>query len=219
MGGMGSGRSSRRWRGTVESVRRLDVLQLTRVPQFRAALRAGQAGLSGRLVYRRERVRGLRGRWTVAEEAIRFLLVHNKSWQGSVLGLALDLTYPDGTGYRVGLESQPCPYGHERWWFNCGECGRRCRLLHWGGRFYVCRLCAGLTYESRRRHRDWEYEGHEAGAERMAWLENRIRRARSPRAIERLQRRLQRVAALAEYHDARFVGLVMGLSRRAGLGP
>ena len=48
--------------------------------------------------------------------------------------------------------------GGKRPWFLCPHCGRRVRMLY-GGRYFLCRECHGLTYESRQRTRPrktWE---------------------------------------------------------------
>jgi hypothetical protein len=39
------------------------------------------------------------------------------------------------------------PFGGERLWFACPECGRRCAVLY-GGRRFLCRCCVGLPYTS-----------------------------------------------------------------------
>jgi hypothetical protein len=38
-------------------------------------------------------------------------------------------------------------YGGQRRWFVCLGCGRRCRVL-FGGRYFRCRHCYGLRYET-----------------------------------------------------------------------
>jgi hypothetical protein len=58
--------------------------------------------------------------------------------------------------YTVNLETTPCNFGGERWWFRCplvksGEpCERRCFKLHSppGGDYFGCRECYDLTYKS-----------------------------------------------------------------------
>ena len=58
--------------------------------------------------------------------------------------------------YRVRLTTTPLPWGGVRWWFVCPlnanglGCGRRCGKLYLppGGRYFGCRLCYDLTYES-----------------------------------------------------------------------
>ena len=61
-----------------------------------------------------------------------------------------DLNYP------VDLVSTPCNYGGRRWWFICTAskngvyCGRRVGklCLGSGGKYFACRHCYNLTYES-----------------------------------------------------------------------
>ena len=58
--------------------------------------------------------------------------------------------------YRVSLTTTPLPWGGVRWWFICPltsngrSCRRRCGKLYLppGGRYFGCRLCYNLTYES-----------------------------------------------------------------------
>jgi hypothetical protein len=42
----------------------------------------------------------------------------------------------------------PTRFGGHRQWLMCRRCGRHCRLL-FGGRYFRCRQCHGLTYASR----------------------------------------------------------------------
>ena len=62
----------------------------------------------------------------------------------------------EGFDYTIPLVATELPWGGTRWWFTCminqeGQaCGRRVSKLYLppGGRFYGCRLCHNLTYES-----------------------------------------------------------------------
>ena len=51
----------------------------------------------------------------------------------------------------VPLEWTPCNFGGERPWFSCPGvgCGRRVAVLYGPGRYFLCRHCYDLTYESR----------------------------------------------------------------------
>lgn len=53
--------------------------------------------------------------------------------------------------YSVTLERTPCHYGGSRLWFRCPaqSCGRRVRILYGGG-YFLCRKCMGLSYASQR---------------------------------------------------------------------
>lgn len=52
----------------------------------------------------------------------------------------------------VGLDWTPCNFGGERPWFVCpgAGCGRRVAVLHGPGRYFLCRHCYDLSYESQR---------------------------------------------------------------------
>lgn len=56
--------------------------------------------------------------------------------------------------YKVPLEAVECRYGGIRWYFRCplyrsgAFCGRRVGVLYEAGRYFGCRHCADLTYES-----------------------------------------------------------------------
>lgn len=41
----------------------------------------------------------------------------------------------------------PLHFGGSRQWFRCLGCGRRCRIIY-GGSYFRCRRCHGLTYET-----------------------------------------------------------------------
>lgn len=48
---------------------------------------------------------------------------------------------------RVPLVETATRFGGRRQWFRCLTCGRRCRVLY-GGRYFRCRKCHGLRYET-----------------------------------------------------------------------
>src|SRR5439155_6411132 len=81
-------------------------------------------------------------------------------------GLALRLFYtstPSGgaaveRNYEVTIDRTCCTYGGSRPWFRCPSCGRRSRFIYLSWGLFVCRSCAGLTYWTRRIHRDGGYE-------------------------------------------------------------
>lgn len=56
--------------------------------------------------------------------------------------------------YEIKLTPTPCKFGGYRWWFVCpldinGEaCNRRVGVLYLGGKYFGCRHCYNLTYES-----------------------------------------------------------------------
>jgi len=55
---------------------------------------------------------------------------------------------------KIKLESVPCHFGGERWYFRCGlsrngvYCGRRVAILYQVGDYFGCRHCADLSYDS-----------------------------------------------------------------------
>ncbi len=85
-------------------------------------------------------------------------------WDGR-LQLRYTITRPPGSDrdedktrmrYWIDLETTPCNFGGERWWFRCplvkngNPCGRRCFKLYEppGADYFGCRECYDLTYES-----------------------------------------------------------------------
>jgi hypothetical protein len=52
----------------------------------------------------------------------------------------------------VPLEWTPCNFGGERPWFVCPgvACGRRVAVLYGAGKYFLCRHCYDLRYESQR---------------------------------------------------------------------
>jgi hypothetical protein len=55
----------------------------------------------------------------------------------------------------VALEWTACNFGGERHWFVCpgADCGRRVAVLYGPGRYFLCRRCYDLTYQSRRENK------------------------------------------------------------------
>ena len=86
-------------------------------------------------------------------------------WDGR-LRLMYTITRPKGLlskdkestdiDYWINLETTPCNFGGERWWFRCPlvvngrACMRRCFKLYLppGADYYGCRECYDLTYQS-----------------------------------------------------------------------
>jgi hypothetical protein len=62
------------------------------------------------------------------------------SWRG---------TEAEDVEERVPLVRTAQPFGGERLWFACPDCGRRCAVLY-GGRRFRCRLCVDAPYGSQR---------------------------------------------------------------------
>ena len=57
--------------------------------------------------------------------------------------------------YKIQLTTTPCYFGDKRYWFICPlytnerYCGRRVGVLYLGDKYFGCRHCHNLTYESR----------------------------------------------------------------------
>jgi hypothetical protein len=86
------------------------------------------------------------------------------SWdaQGPVVSLHYQWSDAEKYDLRVRLQATPTNFHGQRWWFTCPlgydgvACKRRVRKLHLppGSRYFGCRLCHNLTYNScRRAHR------------------------------------------------------------------
>jgi hypothetical protein len=74
---------------------------------------------------------------------------------------SLDLSYGyDGELRRdsIRLTSTPCPYGGRRPWFVCPNvsCRRRVAKLYLAGRYFFCRHCYGLIYQSQQEDRCYQ---------------------------------------------------------------
>lgn len=57
--------------------------------------------------------------------------------------------------YKIPLTTSPCRLGGKRYWFICpwntngAYCGRRVGMLYLGDKYFACRHCNNLTYNSR----------------------------------------------------------------------
>jgi hypothetical protein len=56
----------------------------------------------------------------------------------------------------VALDTTACNYGGHRYWYRCPAvgCGQRAVILYGAGRYFACRLCYRLVYESQREATD-----------------------------------------------------------------
>lgn len=50
----------------------------------------------------------------------------------------------------VHLQSTPCQFGGVRQWFTCPSCSMRVAVLYEPGKYFACRSCCGLGYESQK---------------------------------------------------------------------
>lgn len=175
MRGLGSG-PTRRHSGTVDEATRLDVFEL----QKAGALRTGTTGT---MTWGRSTARF---RATVDRITLEYRM--------QVSHVSVDVPIP--------IERQPCTFGGSRPLFYCPECQRRCRYLYWRHAGFSCRVCADLTYASRRASRNPQALARLYGVglfddcEAIRRLRYRLCRASNPRRIAALRRRLDRLEAL-----------------------
>jgi hypothetical protein len=138
MGGSGSRSGTKH---TVEGHKGLDVNELNRM----GCLRPGRVFSVSWL--RRDELSGSIGLRT---EEGRVILVYRVQISG---GAWEDVEEP------VQLTWTPCNYGGRRPWFICPGvvagryCGRRVGKLYAGGKYFLCRHCYDLTYQTRREDR------------------------------------------------------------------
>ena len=121
-------------------------------------------------------------------------------WYGPVLqGLLVATLEPSEKGITrwgdatfIGATQTAPHLGGSRWWLICPRCSRRVRIIYssWSTREWSCRECMGLTYRSRRFHRDRWYEGIWGLTERLErlkrdlWSRSWKRRLRARAALD-----------------------------------
>ncbi len=69
---------------------------------------------------------------------------------------SLDMDYD----YKIFLVHLPCNLGGFRWYFKCINCNRTAGVIYLDSGYFVCRICANLSYEScneNKRFRSWPY--------------------------------------------------------------
>ena len=151
MGGYGSGpQKCGPWRQTVEDCMTLSAGKLTGVKTL-----AGSAEAVGTITWSR--------RFT--GEDILAVHFHADVWEPNEASVRLRYTTPrsgEDVDYEIELTSTPMPSGGVRWWFICPllvdgwECRRRVGKLYLprGAKYFGCRHCHDLTYQScRNSHR------------------------------------------------------------------
>lgn len=140
---------------TVEDSWALDVLNFAK----RGHLRNGVSGTSRRL-------RGDQETGSVSWRAT-----------GGALHLSYSLPSRDGDrthcSYLVPLAYTPATYGGERVWFTCLSCEKRVRKLYLPprGRYFLCRNCHGLSYETRQTH----WSARERALEKLRRLDRELK--------------------------------------------
>ncbi|MBI5557210.1 MAG: hypothetical protein HY885_06185 [Deltaproteobacteria bacterium] len=131
MGGQGSGRWHR-WNSktTTESQRRLDIRWLKKQGYIRP-------GISGTLSWT---CNGKDSGWiSYRIDHDRMVLVYNYRRNGGEW---------EQVEQTVTITPTPCNYGGERSWFFCPRCWKRVAVLYGAGKYFLCRHCYQLTYES-----------------------------------------------------------------------
>lgn len=134
MGGWGSGRYGYRTARTTEAAKRVDIRYIRK----QGWLYDGRTGLLS---------------WTCRGEPSGTVGYH-------IYGDTFILDYKvqeNGGAWEaiklpVALSSTPCRYGGKRYYFLCPglNCGRRCEVLYSADKYFVCRKCAGLIYDSQK---------------------------------------------------------------------
>ncbi len=199
MGGYGSGPKGR-GRATVEATRSLDILRFKREGML----------ASGAWLWRWTRaedgsvIASVNVATAVEADRTEIFLSYSATQEGSTSG---------SMSYSVGVERTTCYYGGTRPWFRCpnASCGRRSRFLYQRGRFFLCRLCANLTYSSRQIHRDEMGESN--------WMEDRRNKlyARMDRA--RSAHKRARLEAMIAALDRRETAIWRSIGARFGIRP
>lgn len=83
------------------------------------------------------------------------------------------------------IDRLPVHFGGFRWYFRCGNCGRRVKALYFGWNKWACRHCCGLVYRSSREHRNSMDKWNAAEiAEKRAEI---LRGRKHPRLANRLE--------------------------------
>lgn len=81
--------------------------------------------------------------------------------------------------YRVSLNTTWCNYGKYRWWFECPlyGCGKRVGKLYLppGAKYFGCRNCHRLTYESCRESHGWAYRFAKSNGFTMGQMKRSLR--------------------------------------------
>lgn len=184
MGGYASGRVG--WRAKCESLLSIDVRRWAREGYF-----AGRSYFGWQWTIDGERTSNI-GVW-VHERDRRIELAYSK----------------DGEQYRypVYLPSTQCFFGGRRLWFQCPvvACNRRAAKLYLGSRYFACRRCYRLAYQSQcysPRDRAMTQAGKIrrslGGAEGIAWdFPEKPPRMRW-RTYERLRERCERYEQVAD---------------------
>ena len=103
--------------------------------------------------------------------------------------------------YKIPLTTTPCYFGGKRYWFVCPwhtngvYCGKRVGVLYLSGKYFACRHCHNLTYNSRNENRKYKHYPLFAvldGYKKAEEIEKQIKRRFYAGKPTRKQRRLDR---------------------------
>ena len=90
--------------------------------------------------------RSFTSKWSVGRNS------YHSSVSGVVHGDHLVLKYrhrgAEDIEQRVDFTWTDCNYGGQRVWFSCPDCGRRCAVIYSRGKYFSCRVCCNLSYNS-----------------------------------------------------------------------
>ncbi len=95
---------------------------------------------------------------------------------------------------RLQWEATPCNYGGFRYWFLCPSCFSRRRILYmpYGAKYFSCRICYNLCYESQQESKSMWWAMSRAMKDLPGW-EEKYYRAKSPRKKAILKRKIDKV--------------------------
>lgn len=122
--------------------------------------------------------------WTGAESSVDISVVISSGDQ--YLRISYTKTTQDGNSedfdYEIPLTTTPCYFGGKRYWFICpwytnGKyCGRRVGVLYLGGKYFACRHCYNLTYNSRNLGGIFKIAGQTISIPELEKLESEVKR-------------------------------------------
>lgn len=84
--------------------------------------------------------------------------------------------------YKIPLITTPCYFGGKRYWFRCSwyvngvYCGRRVGVLYLSDKYFACRYCNNLTYNSRNLSGIFKAAGQVISAPELDELKEKIKR-------------------------------------------
>ncbi len=131
MGGVGSGRPSNYTR-VVESTKRIDIRYMRRQCLLKP-------GLSGNLNWSRNGELTASVAFTVGSDQVTISYRYRNRLSAS--------DWQDIERH-IRLSETPCHYGGARQWFLCPRCNRRCEVLCGADKYFLCRQCYRLPYQT-----------------------------------------------------------------------